>query len=501
MLKLSNISKSFFGVEVLHDISLVFEPGCVTSVVGENGAGKSTLMKIIGGIYNDYDGEISFGGQPLVFRNPRDADKWGISIIHQELNCISDLTAAENIFLGREPVNNLRFIDFDALNRNARTLLEQFDFPYPPNVKMRSISIGWQQIVEIVRALSTDARVIILDEPTSALTRNETDILFDKIRLLKEKRKIIIFVSHRLEEIYEIADQIAILRDGKLIGKYASQEIPRSALINKMVGKNVSEEAIGRQPNNNGTMLRVSGLTVFKEHERRLTGIDFELRKGEVLGIAGLMDSGKSELLKFLFGSVNAAHDGQILLRNKVFRPKSPTDSINEGVFYLPGDRKAEAILHGLDLIQNTSISVLSQFSRFGFLNGKMESDVVGAQAHSMNVRMRSLHQPIESLSGGNQQKIIFARGLLSKSELFLLDEPTRGIDVGAKEEIYKLIQRLAGEGISFMISSSDIMELLRIADRILVLFRGKPTALLDTNKANASDILHYVFNENAAHE
>jgi len=496
MLKLSNIRKSFSGVEVLHGVSFSIERGSVTALVGENGAGKSTLMKILSGVYTDYEGDIFIDDQKIFFKNPREAKESGISIIHQELSCIPDLTVAENIFLGEEPVKKFGFVDFKKLFTDSQAILKDFEFPYPPNVPVRSLSVGWQQIVEIAHALSSDAKILILDEPTSALTENEIKILFDKIRLLKEKGKIIIFISHRLEEIFEIADEIAVMRDGQFIGKYPVKEISSGELINKMVGKNIDDTQKAKSFYIDQMVLEVKDLKVFHKTKIYLDGISFSLKKGEKLGIAGLLGSGKTELLKFLFGELNSKYEGSIIFLGNNFIPESANNSIKQNIFYLSKDRKAEGIFSGLDIVKNSSISVLQDYSSGGFINKNKEKESVYAQIKKLNVKFKSLHQPIQTLSGGNQQKVLIGRGLLNDPKLLLLDEPTRGIDVGAKEEIYNLIDELTSVGISFIISSSEIPELLRICDRILVLFGGTPTALLNTGETDTKEILHYAFNE-----
>lgn len=496
MLRLSNIKKSFSGVEVLHGVSFSIERGSVTALVGENGAGKSTLMKILSGVYIDYNGDVFIDDEKIFFKNPREAKKSGISIIHQELSCIPDMTVAENIFLGEEPVRKFGFVNFPKLFADAEVILKDFEFPYPPNVTVRNISVGWQQIVEIAHALSSDAKILILDEPTSALTENEIKILFEKIRLLKQKGKIVIFISHRLEEIYEIADDIAVLRNGQFIGKYSAEEVRPSELISKMVGKDIDGTQKAKSFYSDETILQIRNLEVFDKTKTYLENISFSIRKGEKLGVAGLLGSRKTELLKFLFGELKAQYTGDISFCRNSYVPKSAAHSLKKNIFYLSKDRKAEGIFSGLDLIKNSSISVLKNFVSGGFIDENKERRAVAEQVEKLNVRYKFLHQPIMSLSGGNQQKVLVGRGLLTDPKLLLLDEPTRGIDVGAKEEIYNLIDDLCASGISFIISSSEIPELLRICDRVLILFKGMPTAILNTNETDTKEILHYAFNE-----
>ncbi len=496
MLKISDIRKSFSSVEVLHGVSFTVEEGCVTALVGENGAGKSTLMKVLSGVHTDYTGEISIDGEPFHFRNPREAKQLGVSIIHQELSCIPHLTVAENIFIGREPTRGFGVVDFPKLFTDARAILDEFQFPYSPNTPVRNLSIGWQQIVEVARAFSADAKIFILDEPTSALTESEIVILFEKIRVLKKRGKIVIFISHRLEEIYEIADEIIVLRDGRFVGKYPAKEISRGELITRMVGKTIGETKESKSTVDEETVLNVENLEVFDGAGVTLSDITFDLKKGEVLGVAGLLGSGKTELLKFLYGGLKSRYKGTIYLEGNEYIPKSASQSLDERIFYLSKDRKSEGVFAGLDVIKNCSISVLSDFAYHGFLDEKAEAAAVRKQVSALNVRLESYRQSIRELSGGNQQKVLLGRGLLHRPRLLLLDEPTRGIDVGAKAEIYHLIDQLSSSGISFIVSSSEIPELLRICSRILVLHNGQAAALLNVGETNAGEILHYAFGE-----
>jgi len=492
MLKFSNIRKSFSGVEVLHDVSFTIEENSITGLIGENGAGKSTLMKITSGVITDYEGEIILNEKNVFFNNPREAERSGISIIHQELNLIPDLTVAENIFLGREPLRKFGFVNFNKLYSDADKILKEFEFPYPSNVKVRNLSIGWQQIVEIARVFSIDSKVIIMDEPTSALSESEIKILFDKIKILKNKGKTIIFISHRLEEIEAMTDDIAVLRDGEFIGKYSSSGIKRDEIISKMIGKKFFETSRKNKLKDIEEVMSLKEVSIFYKDKVYLSNISFNLNKGEIIGIAGLLGSGKTELLKFLFGELRSEFTGEILLKNKHFRPRSASHSLSKNIFYLSKNRKNEGIFSELDLIKNSSISILSEFSSVGFINQKSEKNAVNSQLSDLNVRKKSLRQPIKTLSGGNQQKVLLGRGLLSQPEILLLDEPTRGIDVGAKEEIYKLLNDLSRKGISVIASSSEIPELLRICDKIIVLSHGKQTAVLTTKETNAEEILFY---------
>ncbi|MCF8242321.1 MAG: sugar ABC transporter ATP-binding protein [Melioribacteraceae bacterium] len=495
MLSFSEISKSYSGNEVLHDVSFDIDYGEITALVGENGAGKSTLMKVLSGVIKEYTGKIIVGNEVREFNSPREAELAGISIIHQELNLIEDLTIAENIFLGREPVTKFGLLDFEKLYEDADEILRGFEFPFSSKTKVSDLNVGWQQIVEIARVFSIDSRIIIMDEPTSALTESEIRILFEKIKILKNQGKAIIFISHRLEEVFELADEIVVLSNGCFVGKFKNEQIIKSELISKMIGKKHYETQRTINDIENEILLNVDGVDVYNK-KKIISGVNFKLKKGEILGLAGLLGSGKSEFLKFLYGKKSYLFTGTIELKGKKIIPKYPHCSIDENVYYISKDRKRDGILTGMNITENSTISVLQNYVKYGCLNKKMERQEVNAEAEFLNIKMNSLQQPIETLSGGNQQKVLLGRGLLTDPELLLLDEPTRGIDVGAKEEIYNILMELASEGISLIISSSEIPELLRICDRILVFSRGKQRAVFNTSETNGEEILQFAFME-----
>ncbi len=496
MLKFENISKSFSGVEVLHHISCSIEQGKIIALVGENGAGKSTLMKILSGVITDYEGEIHLDGEVLKFRNPKEAERAGISIIHQELNLVPDLTVGENIFLGREPVSRLGKVDFKKLYQDSMELLKEFDFPYSPRQKVRSLAVGWQQMVEIAKALSINAGIIIMDEPTSALSEHEIALLFEKMRYLKSKGKTVVFISHRLKEVFDIADEVIVLRDGNFVGKYPVEDVTREVLISLMIGREISDAAQSARRELKEEVLHVEDLQVFSKGNTVLSGIDFSLHKGEVMGVAGLLGAGRTELLKFLYGELNAAFSGRILFGGKPLKPSSATRSIKNKIVYLPEDRKTEGIFAGQNLLFNSSISVLPEISTAGMVNRNEERTRVSEKFSELNVKMASLNQTIPTLSGGNQQKVLLSRVLLLNPQLLLLDEPTRGIDVGAKQEIYDLIEQLSRQGISVLVTSSEIPELIRMCHRILVLSLGKQTAILTADQTNPQEILKFAFKQ-----
>ncbi len=492
LLEFQKISKSFSGVEVLHNISFQLEKGNVIALIGENGAGKSTLMKILCGILDDYQGKVLINGNEVRFNNPREAEKAGIAIIHQELNLVNDLNVAENIYLGHEPVSRFGFVNFDKIYSETKKLLTEFDFPFSVKTKVRDLPIGWQQMVEIAKALGIKAEIIVMDEPTSALSESEIQFLFKQIKLLKESGKTIIYISHRMKEIFEIADEVVVLRDGKYIGKYNIHEVDQNFLVQKMVGKEIKTSPNKSKLIQKEQLLSLKSVIVNDNKKRFLTDISFELKRGEVIGIAGLLGAGRTELLKFLYGSYQQNYAGEIEFQNKRFIPSSPSRSIQNRIVYLSEDRKNEGIFPELSNLKNSSISVLPSLSSFGFIKSELELDTVTTMTDELNVRMESIHQHISHLSGGNQQKVLLSRVLLIKPDLLLLDEPTRGIDVGAKQEIYDLIEKLKAEGMGILFTSSEIPELLLVSDRILVLSEGKHTALLDTNQTDSREILQY---------
>ncbi|GAB4369218.1 MAG: ribose ABC transporter ATP-binding protein RbsA [Calditrichia bacterium] len=496
MLEFQNISKSFSGVEVLHQVSFSVDEGIILALVGENGAGKSTLMKILSGIITDYEGTILINKKPVRLKNPREAEKAGVSIIHQELNLVPHLSVGENIFLGKEPVGRLGKVDFKKIYRESDELLKEFDFPYSSRLKIRNLAVGWQQMVEIAKALRVNASIIIMDEPTSALSAHEISVLFDKMRKLKSLGKTVIFISHRLKEVLDIADEIAILRDGYFVGKYPRNEISREQLISLMIGHEISEEIIPNESVRDEEILALKNLEVIRKDSPVLSEINFSLKKGEVLGIAGLLGAGRTELLKFLYGEFPGRYRGSIRFRGEPYVPRSATDSISNKIVYLSEDRKTEGIFPDAGLQFNSSISVLPWFSRLGVVNARREREAVIEKFRELNVRMKSLNQKIPTLSGGNQQKVLLSRVLLLHPVLLLLDEPTRGIDVGAKEEIYDLVHKLSQQGAAILVTSSEIPELIRMAHRILVLSRGKQTAILNASETNPQEILHHAFKQ-----
>ncbi len=466
LLKISGIDKTFPGVKALTQAGLSVYAGQAMALIGENGAGKSTLMKVLTGIYTKDAGSIEYLGREVAFRNPRESQQAGISIIHQELNLIGELSIAENIFLGREPLTRFG-IDWKKLYRDADALLARLSFPFASDTPVRELSVGEQQMVEIAKALSFESRVIIMDEPTDALTDRETQTLFRIIAELKAEGRGIVYISHRLHELFEICERITVLRDGAFIAEVASADCDEARLIELMVGRSLDEQYphLSRAPG-------VALLEVERYTGHGLRDISFTLHAGEILGIFGLMGAGRTELAKMLYGALQP-QGGELRLAGRPIHNRSPKEALANGIAYVSEDRKAEGLVLGMSVRDNASLSALPGFSRHGQIQAAHEQDAVAQYVAKMRVRTPSLAQTVGLLSGGNQQKIAIAKGLMTRPRVLILDEPTRGVDVGAKKEIYQLINELKAEGMGIIMISSDMPEILAIkGGEITGLFR-----------------------------
>ena len=490
MLAAKNIGKKFPGVTALEDVCMQFDAGKVTAILGENGAGKSTLMKILSGVYADYEGDIIYKGEKVCFQNPREAQKAGIGIIHQELNLIPYLTITDNLFLGRELTNSWGILNKAAMVKKTAALLTKLKLNVNPNTLVAHLKVGQQQVVEIAKALLYDCDVIIMDEPTSAISESEAAILFGIIDDLKKENKAIVYISHKLNELFKIADNYTVLRDGKTIESGIMAGMTHDELIHKMVGRaidNVRTSVAGGQKLN---LLRVSKLNLKQNGKPVLTNISFIVRRGEILGIFGLMGAGRTELLETLMGSHFGSTTGDIELEDKPVRFKSPADAIKCGVALVPEDRKKDGLVLGLDVKTNISLSSLNNTHTTGLINGKTDTELSQRYISALKIKTPSEKQLVKNLSGGNQQKIVLAKCLATTPKVLMLDEPTRGIDINAKNEIYKLIAQLAADGLGIIVVSSEMPEILAIADRILVMADGKITAEFKTNDANEDNLL-----------
>ncbi len=493
ILEANGISKEFPGVKALDDVSLTLRAGRLTALLGENGAGKSTLMNIVAGVFPPDAGEIKMLGATVQFSNPREAHEAGIVMIFQELNLVPNLTVAENIFLGREPLNRLGLIDDSEMNRRAAALLRSLDLEVAPTVALGSLRVGQQQIVEIAKAISSQARVLIMDEPTSAITEHEVEVLFGIIDNLKRQGVAIAYITHKFEELSRIGDDAVVMRDGRLIGVAPIQDLTHETMMQMMVGRELRHvgEISRNQPGNE--VLRVESLSLTNpagQSDYLLQDISLNVRQGEVLGIFGLMGAGRTELLETIFGLHPKRAKGSVFIDGKVEEILSPADAIELGLALAPEDRKIEGLVMNMSVAENTSLASLSRIKRFGLLNEIKEYQLVSQAIERFRVKTPSQKQLIRNLSGGNQQKVILGKWLATQPKALLLDEPTRGIDVHAKGEIYALIEELVADGLAVILVSSELPEILAISDRIMVLCEGRKTAEFNRAEANENLIL-----------
>jgi ribose transport system ATP-binding protein len=494
ILEAHNITKKFSGVTALSEVNLQLEPGKVTALIGENGAGKSTLLKIMSGIYKDYEGDILFKNQPLQFSSPKDAQDIGISIIHQELNLIPHLTVAQNVFLGRELINKLGFLDEEKMSQLTTKLLERLKLTVEPEALVSTLKVGQQQIVEIAKALLTESEILFMDEPSSAIGESEVEVLFQIIKHLKEEGKSIVYISHKLDELFALADDFVVLRDGKLVGKGSMNQISRDELIGMMAGREIEVSKKSSKKQTGKQILQVQNIVLKNPANPQrpiLKNISFEMKQGEILGIYGLMGAGRTELCESLFGLRHQALTGEIFLDGKEVSFTSPTMAIASGMALVPEDRKQDGIIAGMSVAENISITVLDKVLKMGLLSNKLESKLYSKHVEALKIKVNSESQLIKNLSGGNQQKVVLAKWIEREPKVLMLDEPTRGIDINAKNEIYQLISKLSSSGISVLVVSSEIPEILAVSDRILVMSEGRITAEFSIDEATENKIMN----------
>jgi ribose transport system ATP-binding protein len=482
LLRTENITKQFPGVTALKDINFSVNSGEVHAIVGENGAGKSTLMNILAGVYHKYEGKIYLDEQPVIFNSTGEARDHGIAIIHQELNLIPYLDISENIYLGRERVTPYGTLDKQRMYHETSGLLKKLDLNIDPQKAMGDLRVGQQQLIEIAKALSQEARIIIMDEPTSALSEHEIDILFAIIKSLKEREVTIIYITHKLNELYRIADRITILRDGYLIDAYKlSSSINDEQIIKQMVGRELKNFYIKQESVIGQNVLSVENLNLKSMDGAKgysLKDINFSVKRGEVLGIYGLMGAGRSELLEALFGLHPNGLSGKIVINGEEKKIRSPRDAIASRLGMVPEDRKEQGLLLQMSVGENICLACPEKTERYGILNRELASRLAAQYIGKLNIKITSLDQIVENLSGGNQQKTVIAKWLATDPLILLLDEPTRGIDVNAKNEIYSLISDLARAGLALIIVSSELSEIIAISDTILVLSEGRLTGV-----------------------
>lgn len=499
MLKAINISKSFSGVKALSGVNLELHGGQVTAIIGENGAGKSTLMKILSGVYDRYEGEIRLNGASMRFGSTKAAEEAGVSIIHQELNLVPYLSVSDNIFLGREITSWLDMVDRSAMRAQTKDLLSKVQLAIDPDTLVAELKVGQQQLVEIAKALHTNAQVIIMDEPTSALSDKEVDRLFDIIRQLRGEGKAIAYISHKLNELFTIADRFVVLRDGQTVDEGFLPGIGKEELILKMTGRDLRMERSGSSAVSSEVLLSVKDITLrhpVLRFSKLLNEVGFDLHRGEILGVYGLMGAGRTELLECLFGLHPKRSTGTMEVEGKACRRRSPQEAINGGIALVPEDRK----LHGLILDQNVrhniSVSVLNRLEKWGILSAKKEKELSSGYIKQLSIKTASDGHQAKTLSGGNQQKIVLAKWMATKPKVLLLDEPTRGVDVQAKSEIYALMKQLAAEGMGIVMVSSELPEILAVSDRVLVMCEGTLTASVPIEEATEAGLLAYALHK-----
>ena len=494
MLEMQHIGKSFSGVRVLDEVRFDLQPGEVHILAGENGAGKSTLIKILAGVHAGFDGEIRLDDQPVRFKSPHDARSRGISVIYQELSLIRPMSVLDNLFLGRDLTRRAQI-------ERAGEICRQLGMDVDLNQSVGDYPLAVQQMIEIAKALACDARIIVMDEPTSALNDVEAERLFAVISELKKRGRSIVYITHRMEEIYRLADRITVLRDGKWIGTAAVSDLPRDELIRWMVGRELTGQFPPRSANLGDAQLTLHNFGVPHASGTprwAVQDISFSVKAGEILGIAGLQGSGNSDLLLGLFGAFGSGVSGEVLLGGKKFTVASPRRSIRQGIALLTNDRKETGLIPDMSVCRNITLAALPHFIKCGWVNSGKERAASERLRASLGIRSHSLDQPAGSLSGGNQQKVVLAKWLETKPKVLLLDEPTRGVDVGAKHEIYELMNRWTAEGIAIVLITSEMPELLAMSDRIVVLHRGRVTAEFAREEATQDKILKAAMGEAA---
>ena len=487
ILEMRNIFKSFGGVNALRDVSFQCRPGTVHALVGENGAGKSTLIKILAGALLPDSGEIFFKGQKHQSFSTRKALNSGISVIYQELALVSQMTVAENIFLGREPRKYFGIVDKKRLKIEAKKLLKQLGFEVDMDMEVGEMTVAYQQMVEIAKALSKNADLIIMDEPSAILAGHELDQLFLIIESLKKRGVTIIYISHRLEEVFRIANEVTILKDGQLVGTKPIKDLSRGELVKMMVGRTLEEVFPVSFSQLGNPVLQVEEIST----KTILNQVSFNLREGEILGVAGMVGSGRTELARAIFGA-DPLTSGTIKIKGQDVVFKNPADAIRSKISLVPEDRKYHGLFTKLSILNNITLPILSKISRWGFTDKKKENEIVERERQIHSIDMTSGNQEVQYLSGGNQQKVVLSKSLQTIPEVIIMDEPTRGVDVGAKFEIYQLIRQLNKDGIAILMISSELPEILGLSDRILVMREGKIVAELTPNETNEEMIIEF---------
>lgn len=488
LIELKDIHKSFYGVEVLHGVNFVLRSGTVHALMGENGAGKSTLMKVIAGVHDADSGQILLDGKEVTIPSPARARELGIAMIHQELATEPEMSVAENIYLGREP-GRFGMVDYHQLYRQTGELLNKLGISINPRSKMKQLRVADQQMVEIAKAISQNARVVIMDEPTSSITDKEVENLFEMIRALKASGVGIIYISHKMDEIFRICDEMTILRDGTYIDTFKAAEVDENTLIKSMVGRDLGVQFPKIEVPIGETILEVQHLTRAGQYE----DISFKLHKGEILSFAGLVGAGRTELMHSIFG-ITKPDSGKILLNGEEVNFKSPREAIQHGIAYVTEDRKGEGLVLPMSVEKNITIASLQSFVKNGFLQKKKEAEVVKEEVASLGIKVAKPSLSVKSLSGGNQQKVVLAKWMIASPNILIFDEPTRGIDVGAKAEIYKIMCDYVSKGNAILMVSSEMPEAMGMSDRMIILSNHRCSGELSRNEFNQEAIAQMQF-------
>ncbi|MCL2244805.1 MAG: sugar ABC transporter ATP-binding protein [Treponema sp.] len=490
ILEMRGVTKYFPGVLALYDVNFKVKKGTVHALMGENGAGKSTLMKCLFGIYKMDAGAISLDGRECRFNSASDAIKAGVSMIHQELSNVPERSVAQNLWLGREPLNKLHLINHKKMKQDTTTLLKGLNYHFDPDARMASLSISQQQGCEIARAVSYNASIVVMDEPTSSLTENEVYHLFQIINELKAKGVAIIYITHKMEEIFKIADNVTVMRDGKVVGSFPVNELNNDKLISLMVGRDLTHRFPPVQSEIGDVCLEVKDLTA--ENTRSFKNVSFQLRKGEILGIGGLVGAQRTELVEAIFG-IRGISKGEILIHGKPLKNMTPKGAIDSGISLVTEDRRSSGIFPLLNITVNTTIASLKRYTgKIGFLDQKTLERIAASHNEQLHTRTPSMNTLIQNLSGGNQQKVILSRWLMTQPEILIMDEPTRGIDVGAKYEIYTIMAELVKQGKAIIMVSSEMPELVGMSHRILILCEGQLTGTLNKEDISQEAIMRY---------
>jgi ribose transport system ATP-binding protein len=494
VLEASQISKSFAGVAALVGVDFNLKSGEVHALVGENGAGKSTLMKILAGVHVEYDGTVAIDGSPVQFAGVQDAERAGVAIIHQELDLVPELSAAANIFLGREPLLAGVIVDRRRIQKAAGALLRRLGIDIDPQSRVADLRVGEQQLVVIAKALSLNARILMMDEPTSALSEHECETLFKVVRQLAAAGVAIIFTSHRMGEVVELADRVTVFRDGRHVLTAPIENLSHDAIISAMVGRDIVLTHRHRTVADGAPVLSVRDLTLDTVSQRGwrrvLQGVNFDLRRGEILGVGGLLGSGRTEILESIFGAARGWRGGKIMIDGAPVVINSPTEACRLGIALVTEDRKARGLLLASTIRENLALPSVGALSRFGIRDFARETALAEETVENLSVRCRDIDQIVSSLSGGNQQKVVIGKWLATEPRILLLDEPTRGIDVGAKQEIYQLVFALASRGLGVIVVSSEMPELLLLSDRVLVMCEGRQTGVLSRTEATQEEVM-----------